>query len=160
LNSILSTHHGPPQPGDTVFIRPEPEREGEISETEIHPIDLPEQVWCVPLSFGDYCGDKFALRFGRIIRLYQESVNLEGEHHRKPAVQFEVYAHILWLLPATKTSIKELAHPQELVVIDECDDNIPVESFIGVCRNMLLDVNQQEPVAGDDPLDFFYRYVD
>jgi len=159
LNSVLSTHHGPPQPGDTVFIRHE--REGEISEIEIHPTDLLEQVWCVLFFFRDYCGDKIVLlRFGKIIRLYQASVNLEGEHRQKPAVQFEAYAHILWLLPATKTSLKELAHPQELVVIDECDDNIPVESFIGVCRNRLLEVNQQEPVAGDDPLDFFYRYAD
>lgn len=87
-------------------------------------------------------------------------MNHEEEHHQDPVAYFEVYAHILWFLPATKTSIKELAHPQELVVIDECDNNIPVESFIGVCRNRLLGINQQEPVAGDDPLDFFYRYVD
>lgn len=70
----------------------------------------------------------------------------------------DVYAHILWLLPASKTSIKELAHPQELIAIDECDNNIPVESFIGVCRNKLLGIDEREPTAVTDSLDFFYRY--
>jgi hypothetical protein len=65
-------------------------------------------------------------------------------------------AHVLWLIPASHTSLNELAHPQELVVTDECDI-VGVGSFISACQVSVLEPGEPEPEIDGTGFSFFYR---
>lgn len=64
-------------------------------------------------------------------------------------------AHVLWFEHAAKSSLNELAHPQELLLLDHCDV-IEVDTIIGKCNNRWLSPEEEEPLRVD-PLSFFYR---
>lgn len=88
-------------------------------------------------------------RFGKIIYL-----GIRSE---------EYIAHILWLMPACQTTLKELAHPQELMMVARCD-NINVAAFIQPFSLSRLDIDVDEPPLpnkdnySEYPFDsFFYR---
>jgi hypothetical protein len=64
---------------------------------------------------------------------------------------------VIWFQHAEKTSLRELAHSQELFLLDQCQD-VEVETFIGWCDNRHLGLDEVEPPSGSNFLAFFYRY--
>lgn len=96
-------------------------------------------------------------RFGMIISLHHGPSEDDLQKAKYLDLCSGVYAHIQWFEPAARTSLGELAHPQELVVIDECASDIDVESFIGLCNNRKLGPSEDEPLPTRDSLDYFYR---
>jgi DNA (cytosine-5)-methyltransferase 1 len=83
-------------------------------------------------------------RFGRIIYLYNTEEGIPR-------------AHVTWYEPASKTSLKELAHPQELILVDLCD-NIDAAAIIRPLDVRRLAIDENEPDTQDSESTFFYRF--
>ncbi|PVG01704.1 S-adenosyl-L-methionine-dependent methyltransferase [Serendipita vermifera] len=66
-------------------------------------------------------------------------------------------AHVTWYEPASKTSLKELAHPQELMLLDQCDD-IDIAAIIRPLSIKRLAIDEEEPDLQDNECPFFCRY--
>lgn len=98
------------------------------------------------------------LRFGLIILIFIDQETKLKVTENDSANDAIIKAHVLWLIPASHTSLNQLAHPQELVVIDECAE-VDAESIIAVCQARILQPGEQEPEIDDNAFSFFYRYI-
>lgn len=94
-----------------------------------------------------------------IISLYYGPLKNKPIGFKQPKIRRNVYAHILWFEPASKCSLGELGHPRELIVIDECESDVDVESFIATWENKRLGTEEDESVLDQNASSFFYRYV-
>ncbi|CCA68417.1 hypothetical protein PIIN_02281 [Serendipita indica DSM 11827] len=124
--------------GDVVFIRPDPDLEG----NKINP----------RITFEDV---HIQIEIGKIIRF-----SLDHSQH--------VQVHVLWFISARNSSLdcseeipgqsfKPISHPQELVLIDDCE-NVPASRIIGHCHAQYLDIESAEPAPSPRARSFFYRY--
>ncbi|KAJ8455520.1 hypothetical protein ONZ45_g18926 [Pleurotus djamor] len=59
----------------------------------------------------------------------------------------EKWAHYQWFSPGCKTMLQELAHPQSLYLLYECDD-IPINSILKKCEVKTLVQEEKEPAPG------------
>ncbi|KAJ8522382.1 hypothetical protein ONZ45_g1036 [Pleurotus djamor] len=59
----------------------------------------------------------------------------------------EKWAHCQWFSPGCKTMLQELAHPQSLYLLYECDD-IPINSILKKCEVKTLVQEEKEPALG------------
>ncbi|KAG8809135.1 hypothetical protein FRC17_003600 [Serendipita sp. 399] len=121
------------QPNDTVYVRLNREK-----RLHVPPAELPKH-----------------LEIGLILYLYLDKF-------QRPK------AHILWFEPASDTSLGNLeerddsplvslAHPQELILTNDCD-NVFISQFFGLCENIYLLSDSEEPLPRKDSTSYFYRY--
>jgi len=118
-----------------------------------------DSVWFGYDLYDEVTVLKSLFRFGLILTIFvapvSDSNTEDSTSDSEDSLQFN--AHILWLIPANHTSLNEMAHPQELVFIDECKE-VNASTFIAVCRARKLEPREPEPEVNGDMFSFFYRY--
>ncbi|KAG8797132.1 hypothetical protein FRC16_009195 [Serendipita sp. 398] len=123
------------QPNDTVYVYFDNQR-GQV--LHIPPADLPKHIY-----------------IALILYLYLDKFE-------RPK------AHVIYFEPASNTSLgnleeKEndlmvsLAHPQELILSNDCAE-VHVTQFFGLCDNTYLVPGSPEPSPRKDSISYFYRY--